>query len=326
MRLVNRSTVLFLGSIVALGLVACGGDDGGGDDDDDVINPAGTNNTFVISKISLPTNATEASQLGLDIDGKANDGVDNQLGTLLASIRSLAPGLNLQMSLDEQVDTGGIILLSNIKATDLASAAGVGMWVYQGDTPTPAPCTDANDTICRKHLTGTGMFGIKANTPTDAKLAGTIMAGKFTGGPGEITLQIALSDAGAIDLPLKKARAEIAVTANGFGAGSKIGGAITQAHIDSKVIPAIHTTVVGIVARDCPKPMGTNCNCMAGSSGLSVLGFLDGNDDCVVTVEEVKTTVNGILTPDIDLDGDMVNDAVSLGVGVAAFKGGFTVP
>lgn len=327
MRLVNRASVLFLGSIVSAGLVACGGDDGGGDDDD--IDPNGTNNTFVVSKVTLPTNATEATALGLDIDDKPNDGVDNQLGTLLASIRTLAPGLNIQMSLDEQVDQGGIILLSNIKATDLTNASRVGMWVYVGDDSmvTPAACMDASDTTCRKHLAGTGMFALDSTSPTDAKLAGNIIAGTFKGGPGTVTLQLALSDGPPISLPLQKAKAEIAVSANGFGTGSKLGGAISQTDIDGTVNPAIHTTVTGIIDRDCT---GTrtppSCGCMSGSSGASVLGFLDGNDDCNVTVDEVRMTVDGILTDDIDLSGDGVNDAVSLGVGVSAVKGTFTVP
>lgn len=325
MRLVNRSTVLFLG-LASIGLVACGGDDGGTGDDDD-INPNGTNNTFVVSKVALPNSAAESTTLGLDIDDKMNDGVDNQLGMLLASIRSLAPGLNLQMSLDEQVDQGGIILLANVKATDLANATGVGMWVYEGANPNPPACTDASDTVCRKHLAGTGMFELEAGTDTDAKLAGTIMAGTFKGGPGTVNLAIALSDGPPISLPLQRAKAEIAITANGFGTGSKLGGAISNADIDGTVMPAIHTTVTTTIDRDCTGPRTPpSCGCTSGSSGASILGFLDGNDDCNVSLQEVKDTVNGILTPDIDLDGDTVNDAVSLGVGVSAVKGTFTVP
>ena len=86
MRLVNRSTVLFLGSIVSTGLVACGGDDGGGDD---VIE--GTDNLYVVSKVQLPASANEATMLGLDIDGVSGDsnmGIDNQLAP--SSVRSAA--------------------------------------------------------------------------------------------------------------------------------------------------------------------------------------------------------------------------------------------
>ena len=328
MRLVKNSAVLFMGSLVSLGLVACGGDDGG--DDVETIDPTGTDNTFVISKISTPNTANEATGLyGLDIDEKENDGNDNQLGTLLASIRTIAPGLNIQASLDEQVDSGSILLLANVKAKELTNTGGVGLWVYQGDTDTamPLPCTDLNDTTCRKHLSGSGTFTLAAGAQTDARLSGKIMGGTFKGGPGTVTLQLALSAGAPIELPLQKAKAEITVTANGFGAGSKIGGAIAEADIDGKVYPAILTTVGESITRDCPTPgPGPDCVCVMGSSGASILSFLDTDMNCVVTLAEIKTTVDGLLTKDIDLDNNGQNDAVSLGVGVAAVKGMFPVP
>jgi hypothetical protein len=154
------------------------------------------------------------------------------------------------------------------------------------------------------------------------------MAGKFTGGPGTVTLQIALGDGPPIELPLQLARAEINVSANGIGAGSKIGGAIAKSDLDTKVYPAIHTTVSDLLVRDCgPLPRsGAMCGCTSGSTGLSVLGFLDGDDNCDVTVTEVQMTIDQLLTLDIDLNGDEANDAVSLGVGVTGVKGTFTVP
>lgn len=333
MRLVNRTAVLFLGSVVSAGLVACGGDDGGSSGDD--IDPNGTNNTFVVSKVQLPTSANEATQFGLDIDGlpgDGNQGIDNQLGTFLGSLSGIAPGLDLSGSLDEAVDQGSVVLLSNVKATAIDNAAKVGMWVYIGDgeTAMPTPCTDETDTVCRHHLDGTGMFSIKAGSQTDAKMAGDIMAGTFTGGPGTINLQLSLAaDSPPIDLPLQLARASIKVSATGFASGSKLGGAISQTDIETKIHPAIEAIVDDLVARDCT-PGGTppNCGCTSGSTGLSILGFLDTATprDCQVSLAEVTSTLNGLLTDDIDLDGDGANDAVSLGIGVQAVKGTFTVP
>ena len=336
MRLVNRTTVLFAGSIVSASLVACGGDDGGGDD---VIE--GTDNLYVVSKIQLPSSASEATTLGLDIDdaaGDGNQGIDNQLGTFLGSLRGIAPGLNLQMSLDTAVDEGSVVLLSNVKATALDNAANSGMWVYIGDgaTAMPAPCTDANDTVCRHHLDGTGMFSIKAGTQTDTKLAGSIVGGTFKGGPCTINLQLSLYAMSApLDLPLQRAKAEIKVSATGFAAGSKLGGGIKQTDIESKIHPAIQGIVADLIDRDCGAAPRTppTCGCASGSTGSSVLGFLDTNDDCDVSVAEVTMTLNSLLTDDMDLfkaDGtpgtDGVNDSVSLGIGVQAVKGTFTVP
>ena len=206
------------------------------------------------------------------------------------------------------------------------------MWVYIGDgeTAMPAPCASMTDMVCRLHLAGTGMFGIKTGTQTDAKLAGRIMAGKFTGGPGTINLQLSLN-AGSppIDLPLTMAKADINVSANGFGTGSKLGGAILQTDIEGKVHPAIQSIVTDLIDRDCT---GTRtpptCGCMSGSTGSSVLGFLDTQAprDCMVSLAEVTETLNSLLTTDVDTNGDGTNDAVSLGIGVLAVKGTFTVP
>jgi hypothetical protein len=329
MRLAIRS--IACAAIFSLGLIACGGDDGGDDDSGGSIDPTGTNHTFAVSAIDLPTNGTEAMALGLDIDGKANDGVDNQLGSVLGSIGALAPSLNLQATLDTQIDKGQLVLLVNVKAKDLTNASGVGMWVYLGThETTPPACTDANDTVCRHQFSGTGMFTVDTTGPTDSKLAGRIMAGKFTGGPGEVTLQIALAGT-PISLPLKKARAEITgITASGWATmSSKIGGAVTQADINATVMPAIGNTVRTSFDTDCDvggTPPG--CGCTANSTGATLKNLFDKapTQDCTISDAEVMTVVSGFLTPDIDLDGDGTNDALSLGLGVTGVAGTFTVP
>ncbi len=328
MRLVNRVFVSLVGAL-SLGLVACGG----GDDDDggEAIDPTGTNHTFVAATLNLPENAAEAMMLGLDIDGKANDGVDNQLGMVLGSIGALAPDLDLQLAVDEQLAEGSIILLANIKAKDLTNASGVGFYVYLGDNPTPPACTDVNDLVCGRHLTGTGTFSIAAGSPTNASLGGRIIAGKYTGGPGNVTLQIALSGGTPIDLPLQKAKAELnSVSATGWTSG-KIGGAISQADINTQVVPAIADTVRTSFDETCMTMAqgGTapNCGCTAGETGETLRGLFDKTpNNCDITDEEVQMVVSGFLTPDIDLNGDGTNDALSLGIGVSGVAGGFTVP
>jgi len=324
MRLVNRFSCAIAGAVLSLGMAACGGS---GDDGGDDIDPNGTNHTYVASYIDLPANGAEAMQLGLDIDEKPNDGVDNQLGMVLGSIGALAPSLDLQASVDEQVDFGDIILLSNVKATDLTNASGVGMWIYLGQNPNPPACQDANDTVCRKHLTGTATFDIDPTGPTDAKLAGRIMSGTFNGGPGTVTLQIALSGGNPINLPLQKAKARIPGITEAGWTGGIIGGAISQDDINTQVIPAIATTVRSSFAEDCTVG-GTppDCGCASGSTGATIKDLFDDNQDCTITDAEVMGVVSGFLTPDIDLDEDGTNDALSLGLGVDAVAGGFTVP
>jgi len=327
MSLVLRHSALAAG-ILSMGLFACGGS---GDDDGGTIDPAGTNHTFVAAALDLPTNGAEAMALGLDIDDKPNDGVDNQLGSVLGSIGALAPSLNLQASLDTQVDQGGLILLTDLRAKDLTNSSGVGMWVYLGQTtppPTPLPCTDANDTVCRHHLDGSGHFVVDPSGPTDAKLAGKIIGGVFTGGPGTVTLQISLAGGTPINLPLQRAKAEIhGISATGFGTGSKIGGAISQDDINNSVIPAIGNTVRTTFMRDCMGTTPPGCACTANSTGATLKNLFDKTpNDCMITDAEVMAVVSGFLTPDIDLNGDGTNDALSLGIGVTGVAGTYDIP
>ncbi len=331
MRLVNRSFVCIAGAL-SLGLIsgACGG--GGDDDGGETIDPTGTNHTFVAASLNLPENAAEAMTLGLDIDGKANDGVDNQLGMVLGSIGALAPDLDLQTSVDGQLDSGEIILLANLKAKELVNSGGVGSYVYLGDMPMPAACENDQDMVCRRHLAGTGSFSIAASSPTDAAIAGRIVNGKFTGGPGTVNLQISLGGGVPIDLPLQKAKAEInGITATGWTTG-KIGGAISQEDIDTNVVPAIGNTVRTSFDETCATntqggTMANMCMCTAGETGETLRGLFDKMPyDCNVTDAEVQMVVSGFLTPDIDLDGNGTNDALSLGIGVSAVTATFTPP
>jgi hypothetical protein len=315
---------------LSLGLVACGG--GSDDDDGETIDPAGTNHLFVASALDLPENANEATMLGLDIDEKPNDGVDNQLGMVLGSIGTLAPDLDLQASVDTEIAEGGIILLANLKAVDLVNARGVGFYVYLGDNPNPAACTDPNDTVCGRHLAGGASFDIAASSPTDAALAGRIVSGKYNGGPGNVLLQISLAGGTAIDLPLQRAKAELTgVNAEGWTTG-KIGGAISQEDINGNVVPAIGNTVRTSFDETCE--VGGNpaadpaCGCEADSTGATLQGLFDKapTEDCMISDAEVMAVVSGFLTPDVDLSGDGTNDALSLGIGVEVVPATFTPP
>jgi len=88
--------------------------------------------------------------------------------------------------------------------------------------------------------------------------------------------------------------------------------------------PAIQTQLVPIITRDCPNATAPTCTCTDSSTGKTILGLFDANDDCMVTVEEIKTNslIVSLLSPDVTINGKM---ALSLGIKATAVKGTYTV-
>ena len=76
--------------------------------------------------------------------------------------------------------------------------------------------------------------------------------------------------------------------------------------------------------------------CDPGSSGASVLGVFNTDDDCAISIEEVRQSalLMNLFAPDLDLyngaifdpEGDGTNDAVSIGVKFTAANAFFLPP
>lgn len=342
---------------VTLVLASCGGDnhaapdsgsatdagqDGGSDPLDaghDAALVPGTDFGYVVSAIRLPTNGSEATAYGLDIDGKPADGngIDNSLGGLIASIGAVA-GMDLvQEPLNQQIATGTLISLVNIHASELTDAEGADVSFYFGATdpaPTPAPCANEEDTVCGNHLLGTGMFTLDDTGATDETLEGDIVSGTFTGGPGTVTLRLFFSDSGdsMAVLPLQNARVELSgLTADGWAAeGSKLGGAISNDDIANKLMPAFADFFRKAFDESCSTMeegglVESNCDCTG--QGSTIQALLDRDpEDCAVDDNEVSSFLDPLLMRDIDLDEDGSNDAVSIGVGLTGVRASFMAP
>lgn len=337
MSLIKQLSSLGLAASLSVGLVACGGSDG---DDGNFIQPdideAGTHNTFVVNGIEVPASGKEASAIGLDLN--ADGIVDNALGGLLGAIATIAPGLDLQAGVDDQLASGSFILLNSVKATDLSNANGVGSFFFFGENPQPAACTDPLDIgTCGKHLAGTGAFDITAASPKDAVIVGTLTNGVLKAGPGSVAIELAIDENTTLDLDLIGARLEATVSADGVMSG-RLAGAITKEDVDSKIIPAITDLITSLIEADCTDPEPPSCNCEDNSSGGVILTTFDTDKSCDVSLEEFKANslIDATLRkPDLDLldaDGnfnpgqDDLKDSLSLGVGLTAVKGTFTVP
>jgi hypothetical protein len=311
---------LLLAALVPMSLVACGGSDG-------APTPTGMHYHFVANKIFVPTSSTESREFGLDLNGDGT--VDNQLGATLAALKSQA-NFDIQGTIDKSVADGSIILLVDFQSNSFTSSAGAGIQVFLGQNPMPAPCAGSADTVCGHHLDGTGSFTINPNGPTNAALAGKIVGGTFTGGPGNLSLQIALGGTMPIQLDLIGARVKAdTISATGIGTASGGGaifaGAITKDDIDTKIIPAIVPQLETTIMRDCNMlTMPPGCGCTSGSTGATIISFFDANKDCQVTVDELKmnSLVMSLLQPDVTINGKM---ALSIGIKATAVTGTYTV-
>jgi hypothetical protein len=314
--------LLLASALIPMSLVACGGDSG-------TPTPEGAHTHYIANKVFVPTSSTESREYGLDLNGDGT--VDNQLGATLAALKSQG-GFDIQATIDTAVNDGSIILLVDFQTKSYTSSSAAGIQVFLGDKAmtTPPPCAGSADTTCGKHLTGTASTAVSANSPQNAAVAGKIVGGTFTGGPGKLSLQIALGGNMPIQLDLIGARVKASgisdtTIGSGTSGGAIFAGAISKEDIDTKVIPAIPPQLTTTIARDCnmlTTPPG--CGCTSGSTGATIISFFDANHDCAVTADELRmnSLVMSLLQPDVTIDGVM---ALSLGIKATAVGATFTV-
>jgi hypothetical protein len=336
--LANRSFLLAAVCALPFSIIACGGsgDDDSGDDDSNVT-PTGTHYGYVVSQADVvPAAGGSPTDLGLDLgsmtSAKADGKIDNRLGSALSTLSQF---FDIQGTIDTAVSHGSINLLVDVQTTDFTNnATGAGLSVKFGSNPVPAACSSATDTTCGHQLDGTASFSVAAGSP-DATLSGKIVNGTFSTNPGNVSLQIALGAATMpIQLDLLHARAKATgITATGIDT-MIVGGLLTLTDLQTKVGPAIHDAVASLITTDCtgtPKTPPT-CGCTAGSTGLKVIGILDGDltgttPDCEVSLDEILgyPVISAVLMPDsCSTDTCTTPDSLSLGVKVKAVKATIT--
>lgn len=305
-----------------LSFAACGGSSGN-DDDPPPVTPEGAHYGYVVSSVSVPTVEKERTQFGLDLGGmnsKKLDGiVDNKLGSVFVL---LSAGVDLKSVINTAVATGSILLLIDFQTHDLANSSAAGFGVKIGATATPSPCTDMNDTTCGHHLDGHGMFTVDANASTDGVVAGKIVGGAFTGGPGDVTVQLSVG-ASPITLNLLRARVQATISPTGI-MNATIGGLLTQSEITAQLIPVVQSQANALLAQSCTPVPGQPCNCTGNAAPLLIAA--DANLDCQLSIDEIVMfqPVKTALAPDVCTTAACTKpDGVSIGVQVQAVKAAF---
>jgi hypothetical protein len=273
---------------------------------------------FVIDHEHLPVTNNEAVTYGLDLDNDAI--VDNKLGQSEAAFAGM--GVLTQPGVDHVIDTGAVIMLADLEAVDLTTAATATFTIFDGTNPMPPACNGSADTTCRHHLTGAATFDVATTSAHDTPLAGAVAANVFTGGPGQLHFPVSLLGA-TVSLPLIGARVKLTAITDTAVTGI-VAGAISQTVIDSTLIPALQLAVTAQIANDCSALTSPpTCGCSAGTNGNTFIAVLDANHDCAVTTDEIKTNslFMVLLAPDVMIDNQM---ALSMGVGVTGVRAAFT--
>lgn len=305
-------------ALLLLLLPACSSKDASG--------PSGEHHHYVVASTLLPTDTATATAYGVDLDGDAS--VDNQVGDFFKSFIA-AGGFDFNVYSAAAIANGDVLLLADLQADDLVNASRAGFTIYRGADPSPAPCTNPNDPLtCGQHLTGTGSFSVQSGTDTDATVLGDVAGGAFeTSEPGHVLVSFAIG-ATPVHLRLERGRVKIAAITPTTLQGGAISGAVTSADVQGTLVPALHTVVSEVTARDCTGGAPPSCGCMASSEGIAAMNLFDDDDDCAVSLAEFQanTMVAALLAPDLDLDDDGTNDAHSVGVGFTAVAGTFTQP
>lgn len=326
-----------LASALALGSVSCGSSGGtttpdGGGTTVDAPTISGTYTHYVTSEVHVGSTTNPPSNFAFDLDG--NDTKDNKLGGLLATFNSQ---IGLEATIAEQLQTGEFIILHSLKAPSLTTAAAASWQVYLG-----TPFTDAQqDAGMFPKLDGTGSFSIKSGSPLDAVAIGSITGGVFTGGPGNITLQIALTSGSPVTINLVGARVQASVTADGCTM-AKVGGGIPYTDLVANVFPAIAAQLDGMLdANGCRADL-TNASCSTTQKLLlSIVDAPSGDGgttgDRHITVSDLTnpmTLIGQSTVPDVDLLPGVDNpvpgqpnthaESVSIGLGFDCVKGTFT--
>ena len=290
---------------------------------------SGAHHHYVVSHETSPTNNNQAREFGLDLNG--DNTIVNQLGMVLGTLSSM--GFQVQTTTNQLVDRGSILMLLDVQTDNFSAMTNAGATVYKGATPSPAPCLSANDTVCRRHLAGAGMFTVPAASAHDPQLIGSVIGGTLltTSTNGKLHVQFVFNDNATTPIELEMIGARI--KASGMSASAitqaNLAGAISDAEIHAKLTPAIRVNVTAAVQRDCTtlnSPPG--CGCTANSTGKTWLDLLDGGisgtqKDCAVSLAEVEgnSLFQSLLAPDITINGV---SALSLGLRIDAVAATFT--
>ncbi len=280
-----------------------------------VVMPAtGVEYYFVTNKLQIPTTQEQTQAFALNVDGDAQQTLDNKFGNLLTLLTSAVKNIELQSTLDQAVDNGRIVSLHVVKADDALNDPSVSWSILQGQQTLAAPIFDGSD-----------KFALDSVAAANLPIVGSLTNGHFSGGPGAAKVQMYLLGQ-PLDVDLIGLRLEADVSAKGCVNG-KLGGAVTVEEFRGKVLGGA-VTVEEFRGKVLP-PIADGLNLVIQSdqtAGTAILQAFDSDGNGAITSQELENNplLMIAISPDMDmLDAsgefnprqDGVNDSYSVGLG-----------
>jgi hypothetical protein len=210
-------------------------------------------------------------------------------------------------------------MLVDLQTDQFTDSTGTGVELLLGADPSPAPCADAEDTICGRHLDGNGRFG-RADGAHGALVGRLDERGIMTSSRGTTTVQMAFAGSAVASLDLHAARVDVEFASDDRIASLVISGAIPIAQATERSVAAFHVATGELVGRDCGADVPDACGCPKESTGATIIGLFDEDDNCAIALDEIATSslVVSLLAPDIKLpDG---SEALSFGFQATAIR------
>lgn len=278
----------------------------------------GTNHDYIAFEVFTPRSVQEASEIGVDIDG---DGlVDNGLGRVLSAFGT-ENAERMAAEFQRNITNGDFILLSRLVVDGFPSDPGVAFQLMPG-----LATMDATE----DNFTGSGHANVDPEADRENYLCGDLTDGAYSSGPRPFVVPVGLLGSVAY-LPVEHGRAVSRgpITAS-LMQSMHIGGGITTYTINTHLLPFLAVTLNDEI-RDDP----------SGSFPQLLLGYVDGSCSNLVTgcgdvvngqgectqwdgsaatppisATELRCSlfISTALKPDVDLDGDGVNDVLSIGM------------
>ncbi len=256
---------------------------------------------YVTSTLAIPTTPAAAAAYGRDID---RDGrVDNALGHFFEALAQ--QNLDFQSATDSAVQSGQLLMLDSLRTPSWKKTKKATWQVFFANaTATP-------------NFSGGGTFTVNPDAPRSLRLRATVRRHHVQTAAGTIPVEFAFG--GVMRLSLRKA--EIFATCSSTRCtNGRINGVITKQDVDTELIPELAVQLSALVARDCPGAGPDTC--VGGSVGQTLQSIFDGNNDLVISKDELSGSalIQAVFAPDIDLNHDGQKDGLSAGFGFGAVR------